>query len=111
MTNEKCPCGSGLTFAKCCGPLIKGTAAAPTAESLMRSRYSAYVKAEVDYRVANKLVCFSLLAILYSTSNILFAGTESLATDEKDSSKEVVPLEKSWCETPPPFELRIGLPA
>ena len=49
MAAEKCPCGSTLTYAKCCGPLIKGTAPAETAEGLMRSRYSAYVKAEMDY--------------------------------------------------------------
>ena len=61
-------------------------------------------------RVANKPVYFSLLAILYWTSNILFAGTEPLATDEKDYSKEVVPVEKSWCETPSLWEVRVGLP-
>jgi SEC-C motif-containing protein len=37
-----CPCGSGLELAACCGPLLDG-APAPTAEALMRSRYSAYV--------------------------------------------------------------------
>ncbi|MFT3869587.1 MAG: YchJ family metal-binding protein [Nibricoccus sp.] len=40
-----CPCGSNLEFDACCGPIIAG-AAAPTAEALMRSRYSAYVKHE-----------------------------------------------------------------
>jgi SEC-C motif domain protein len=38
-----CPCGSGLAFEACCGPIIAG-APAPTAEALMRSRYSAYVQ-------------------------------------------------------------------
>jgi hypothetical protein len=50
-----------------------------------------------------------LVVILFSSSRILFGGPESLSIDEKDYSKEV-PLEKSWCETPKPFELRIGLP-
>lgn len=49
MAVEKCPCGSSLSYAKCCDPLITGKAAAETAESLMRSRYSAYVKVEMDY--------------------------------------------------------------
>jgi SEC-C motif-containing protein len=49
MAAEKCLCGSSLTFAKCCGPLLKGAAPASTAESLMRSRYTAYVKHEFDY--------------------------------------------------------------
>ncbi|MEW5727248.1 MAG: YchJ family protein [Pseudomonadota bacterium] len=43
-----CPCGSGRGLDECCGPLIKG-AAAPTAEALMRSRYTAFVLADLDY--------------------------------------------------------------
>ncbi len=46
---EKCPCGSGLSYAECCEPVIRGTRPAETAEQLMRSRYSAYVKVETDY--------------------------------------------------------------
>lgn len=38
-----CPCGSGKPLADCCGPYIDGPATAPDAESLMRSRYTAYV--------------------------------------------------------------------
>src|SRR5215813_1251737 len=58
----------------------------------------------------DRAVCILLLAILFSTSNILFAGSEPPATNDKDYSKEVVPLEQSWCETPKPFEIRIGMP-
>jgi opacity protein-like surface antigen len=32
-------------------------------------------------------------------------------SDPKDYSKTPVPLENSWCETPRPFDIRIGLPA
>jgi SEC-C motif domain protein len=46
---EQCPCGSGLAYAECCEPIIKGKRPAETAEALMRSRYSAYVKVEADY--------------------------------------------------------------
>ena len=44
-----CPCGSGLSLNACCKPLIDGTAKAPTAEALMRSRYTAYASADVGY--------------------------------------------------------------
>ncbi|MGE5212124.1 MAG: hypothetical protein ACM3NN_00390 [Nitrospirota bacterium] len=64
----------------------------------------------MNNRPAQKLASFILLAILSSTSNIVFAGTEPVATDEKNYSKEVVPLEKSWCETPSLWEVHIGLP-
>ena len=47
----KCPCGSGLNFEKCCKPYISGKKNAPTAEALMRSRYSAYVEHAIDYIV------------------------------------------------------------
>ena len=36
-----CPCG-GPSYATCCGPFIDGSALAPSAETLMRSRYTAY---------------------------------------------------------------------
>jgi len=46
-----CPCGSGATEAACCGPILAG-APAPTALSLMRSRYTAYVRGAMDYIMA-----------------------------------------------------------
>jgi SEC-C motif-containing protein len=49
--NELCPCGSGKKYSECCEPLIKGTVKAATAEILMRARYSAYVKQEIDFIV------------------------------------------------------------
>ena len=39
---EPCPCGNGA-YATCCGRFHRGEAVPPTAEALMRSRYSAYV--------------------------------------------------------------------
>lgn len=44
----QCPCGSELSFNQCCRPFHDGKAA-PTAEALMRSRYSAYVLANGNY--------------------------------------------------------------
>jgi len=46
---EKCHCGSGLMYKDCCKPYIKGKKHAPTAEALMRSRYTAYVVHAIDY--------------------------------------------------------------
>ena len=42
MSGATCPCGSGRTLAACCGRLHNGEPAVD-AETLMRSRYSAYV--------------------------------------------------------------------
>src|SRR5437773_8844280 len=58
----------------------------------------------------DKFVRLLLVAILFSSSRLLFGGPEPLATDGKDYSKEVVPVKKSWCETPSLWEIRIGAP-
>lgn len=52
MTPSACPCGSGLAFSRCCGPRIDDASPAPTAEALMRSRYTAYVLADAAYLLA-----------------------------------------------------------
>ena len=46
-----CPCGSGQPFVACCG-LLHGGASASTAEALMRSRYSAFVRHDASYLLA-----------------------------------------------------------
>ncbi len=46
-----CPCG-GPSLATCCGPFIAGAAIPPTAETLMRSRYTAYVQRNEPYLMA-----------------------------------------------------------
>ena len=47
----KCYCCSGKEFEDCCQPFISETAKPATAEELMRSRYSAYAVAAVEYLV------------------------------------------------------------
>ncbi|MFT4471182.1 YchJ family protein [Arthrobacter sulfonylureivorans] len=44
-----CPCQSGKAYGQCCRPFHRGDADAPTAEALMRSRYTAFVAGDVDY--------------------------------------------------------------
>ncbi len=44
-----CPCGSSRPYADCCRPLISGERRADTAEQVMRSRYTAYVKKEMAW--------------------------------------------------------------
>ncbi len=46
---DLCPCGSEKRYAECCAPFHTGECAAQAPEQLMRARYSAYVKCEVDY--------------------------------------------------------------
>ena len=44
-----CYCCSGDTFEACCQPFIQRKVKPQTAEALMRSRYSAYATAAIDY--------------------------------------------------------------
>ena len=46
---RRCPCGTGLPYAECCGRLHDGAATAATAEQLMRSRYSAFAVGDAAY--------------------------------------------------------------
>jgi SEC-C motif domain protein len=50
MTNqERCSCDSQKPFAECCEPIIRGGKKAQTAAELMRARYTAYVRHEIDF--------------------------------------------------------------
>jgi SEC-C motif-containing protein len=83
---ELCPCGSGDAYAGCCEPLIRGERNAETAEALMRSRYSAYAKAEIDY----------LYQTTHPSQRLKFNHEESAAWSKKSQwiSLEVLRTEK-----------------
>ncbi len=44
-----CPCGRAGTYRDCCAVFHQGRATAPTAERLMRSRYSAFAVGDTGY--------------------------------------------------------------
>nr|WP_202438241.1 YchJ family protein [Dickeya fangzhongdai] len=52
IVSECCPCGSDQPYEHCCQPYLRGDTQASRPDLLMRSRYSAYVKQDVDYLVA-----------------------------------------------------------
>ena len=47
-SSRRCPCGTVLSYGECCGKYHTGTNA-PTAEALMRSRFSAFVTGDEEY--------------------------------------------------------------
>jgi SEC-C motif-containing protein len=49
MSTRSCLCGLPEAYESCCGRFLSGAAAAPTAEALMRSRYSAFVRRDAGY--------------------------------------------------------------
>ena len=49
--SQPCPCGGGL-YRHCCAPFHQGQRKPETAVALMRSRYSAFALAELNYLIA-----------------------------------------------------------
>ena len=62
-----CPCGTGTPYEMCCGMYHNNPGSAPTAEALMRSRYSAFAVGKFDY----------------------IAATQKLKEDPKQTSKDI----------------------
>ena len=52
MKTNCCPCCSNKNYADCCGRYLDSGETAPTAEALMRSRYTAYTLDSEDYLLA-----------------------------------------------------------
>jgi len=54
MKNQSnlCPCGCTKSYDACCASFIERNAPAPTAEVLMRTRYTAYTLLNEDYLLA-----------------------------------------------------------
>ncbi|WP_189109743.1 YchJ family protein [Streptomyces camponoticapitis] len=51
--DSPCLCGLPASYGECCGRFHSGTAAAPTAERLMRSRYSAFAVNNEPYLLSS----------------------------------------------------------
>ncbi len=49
----RCPCLSGLPYSDCCEPVHRGESVAPTAEALIRSRFSAFAVGNNDYLLSS----------------------------------------------------------
>lgn len=47
-----CPCGKDKQYSDCCGRILDGNEIPPSAEALMRSRYTAYNLLHEDYLLA-----------------------------------------------------------
>ncbi len=52
MSRELCPCGSKKQYQYCCGMYLSGKKKPETAEKLMRSRYTAFARSNVNYLIA-----------------------------------------------------------
>lgn len=78
-----CYCNSNKAFSECCEPIILGLKNSETAEQLMRSRYSGYVVANIDYLMKSHHASTRPLkekqAILKWTKSIKWVALEIIA--------------------------------
>ncbi len=49
LNKSPCPCGSNKTYSECCARYLVGNETPATAETLMRSRYTAYTLFNEEY--------------------------------------------------------------
>ncbi|PSN12765.1 hypothetical protein C7293_18775 [filamentous cyanobacterium CCT1] len=90
MSADACPCGSGEGFGNCCQPYLLGREVAPTAEALMRSRYTAYHQGDVDYLIAThhptQRYGGQRAALVQSVATTRWLGLRVLATEAGQTS-------------------------
>ncbi len=85
-----CPCGSSQNFDECCGPFLSGSTLPDTAEKLMRSRYTAFTRADVDY--------LEKTLAPESKSDFDIAGTKEWAEQADWKQLKIVEVEKGGPE-------------
>lgn len=86
MSETLCPCGSKQSFGQCCEPFLTEKALPATAEQLMRSRYTAFARADIDY--------IKRTLAPESRNDFDAASTLKWAKDSKWKGLEIVSTEK-----------------
>lgn len=83
---QTCYCCSGKNFDECCKPILDGRKKASSAEELMRSRYSAYATASIEY----------LMRTTHSATRKFYdaKAIENWATSSKWIQLEILKTEK-----------------
>lgn len=80
-----CSCGSGRPLQECCMPFIDGQACPPTAEALMRARYTAHSQGRYEYLRASThpdaLAGINWEELEKWSSSVSWDGLEILATE------------------------------
>ena len=98
-----CPCRSGQTYAACCAPLHQGARQAADAEALMRSRYSAYVRCDIDYIVATTVPAQQALldcgAMRQWSAGTQWCGLEVLQHWPRAGKRHAEVEFKAWFDT------------
>ena len=76
-----CPCNATIPFDACCGPYLRGEKPTPTAEALMRSRYSAFATGNMAYLSATQTSADPITA-----PDVTWSGLEILSVERGTAS-------------------------
>ncbi|QVQ26892.1 YchJ family protein [Achromobacter deleyi] len=87
-----CPCGGALAYPDCCGRWHDGPLAmqAPTAEALMRSRYSAFVLEKLPYLLATWHPSTRPASLEPNPADLKWLGLEVKAAAAQDADHATV---------------------
>ncbi|CAM4394028.1 MAG: hypothetical protein LEGION0403_FIIPPAGN_00781 [Legionella sp.] len=84
-----CPCGTQKTYEQCCGLYLEKKQLPQTPEQLMRSRYTAYSLANIDYikntMKGQMLVGFNSIEAEQWANSVTWLGLEVLSAEPPDS--------------------------
>ncbi|RUR13713.1 YchJ family protein [Legionella septentrionalis] len=99
---QLCPCGSNKIYSVCCGLYLDGKFIPETPEQLMRSRYTAYSLANIDYikktMCGKALVGFNPLAAEHWAKKILWIGLQVMNTPQETPEKGYVEFIATFLE-------------
>jgi len=97
MTIDLCSCGTQKPFSECCEPALKGSAPPATPADLMRSRYTAFVRQDIDYILKSvspaRRKDFDRKGIEDWSKNTDWAGLEIVSTDKGGPGDETGKVE------------------
>jgi SEC-C motif-containing protein len=86
-----CPCGSNLPYTACCARYVESNEPSPTAEALMRSRYTAYTLQREDYLLATWHPSTRPLASgLAEEASTKWIGLEVKRHEQQDADRAIV---------------------
>ena len=90
MNTKSCPCGTNQPYEKCCDPYISGIFPAPTAEALMRSRYTAYTLLDEKYLLATWHTSTRPEALNLAQDTSKWIGLEVKCHQQQDADHAIV---------------------
>lgn len=97
-----CPCGSQRTYEQCCGLFIEKKQSPQTPEQLMRSRYTAYSQANIEY-IKNTMAGKALTGFNESEAQkwakrVIWIGLKVISTAQESPEKGFVEFSAHFLE-------------